>query len=119
MKVEKLKMKFFEFDQNNSGGHFDVNKKVCHRVFIEAKTEQEAIAKFKPMIEDQSSSCPCCGDRWNIDWAEEITFPLVYSKENNIILKGIISYCKYLKKEHGWTEPDCRLYYANGKIKDI
>ena len=32
---------FYEFDQNNSGGHFTVNDKVCHRLFIEAEIEIE------------------------------------------------------------------------------
>lgn len=57
-------MIFFEFNQNNSGGHFDVNENVAHRVIIEAETYQEALKKFEPMIKNQSSSCPCCGERW-------------------------------------------------------
>lgn len=43
----------------------DVDSNVCHRVFIEAESAEQAIAKFEPMIENQSSSCPCCGDRWS------------------------------------------------------
>lgn len=65
--------KFYRFDQNDSGGNFVVNELVCHRVIIEAMSEEEALAKFKPMIENQSASCPCCGDRWGIDYADEIT----------------------------------------------
>ena len=61
-----MKTKFYEFSQNNSGGFFDVNDKVCHRVVIEAKNEKEAISIITPMVEDQSSSCPCCGDRWSL-----------------------------------------------------
>lgn len=58
-------MKFYQFTQNNSGGSFDVNENVCHRVIIEASSEKEAIDLFNPLIEDQSSSCSCCGDRWS------------------------------------------------------
>lgn len=57
---------FYVFDQNNSGGSFDVDKNVCHRVVIEAKSEEEAISKFEPMVENQSGSCSCCGDRWSM-----------------------------------------------------
>lgn len=55
---------FFNFTQNNSGGTFDVDENVCHRVIIEAIDEKHAISIFKPMIENQSGSCSCCGDRW-------------------------------------------------------
>lgn len=63
--------KFYEFSQNNSGGSFDVDENVCHRVVIEAASEEEAIKKMEPLIENQSSSCPCCGDRWTL-YADEI-----------------------------------------------
>lgn len=43
----------------------DVDDNVCHRVFIEAETSKDAQNKFEPMIENKSSSCPCCGDRWS------------------------------------------------------
>ncbi len=59
-----MNTKFFEFNQNNSGGYFDTDDNVCHRVIIEAETEEQAKEIFKPMIENASSSCPCCGDRW-------------------------------------------------------
>lgn len=64
-------MKFYEFTQNNSGGYFDVDENVSHRVIIEAETEEEAEEKFRPMIENQSGSCECCGERWWVS-AEEV-----------------------------------------------
>ena len=63
---------FFEFNQNNSGGYFDVNGNVCHRVIIEANNSEHAKEIFEPMIEDQSGSCPCCGDRWSTYDPDEI-----------------------------------------------
>lgn len=60
----EIETKFYEFTQNNSGGHFDVDENVCHRVVIEAINADHARSIFEPMIEDQNSSCPCCGDRW-------------------------------------------------------
>jgi hypothetical protein len=67
-----IQTKFYEFIQNNSGGYFDVDENVCHRVIIEAMDEKHAIALFIPMIENQSSSCPCCGVRWSPEYADEI-----------------------------------------------
>lgn len=61
---KELEAKFYEFNQNNSGGHFDVDDNVCHRVIIEALDENHAQSIFDPMVENQSSSCSCCGDRW-------------------------------------------------------
>jgi hypothetical protein len=64
--------KFFEFKQNNSGGYFDVDDKVCNRVVVEADSLQEAIDIMEPMVENQSGSCPCCGDRWSLSYADEV-----------------------------------------------
>lgn len=36
---------FYDFSQNNSGGYFIVNERVCHRLLIEADSESEAISK--------------------------------------------------------------------------
>lgn len=66
-----METKFYEFNQNNSGGHFDVDDNVCHRVIIEAKDEHHALELFEPMIEYQSGSCPCCGERWYLS-ADEV-----------------------------------------------
>lgn len=62
-------MKMFEFNQNNSGGGFDVDDKVCHRVFIEANNEEEANEKASELGiyfygVDSGRDCDCCGDRW-------------------------------------------------------
>ncbi len=72
-KQEKpLQTKFYEFNQNNSGGSFDVDENVCHRVIIEAVDANHALSIFEPMIENQSGSCPCCGDRWSTYDPDEI-----------------------------------------------
>ena len=60
---------FYEYNQNNSGGSFDVDKEVCHRVYIEADNKDDAyfIAQSKGIYFDGVSSgrdCGCCGDRW-------------------------------------------------------
>ena len=56
LKIQKMERtiqtKFYEFNQNNSGGHFDVDENVCHRVIIEAMDEKHAVALFEPMIDN-------------------------------------------------------------------
>lgn len=62
-------MKFYEFSQNNTGGSFVTDDKLCHRVVIEATSEKEAIQKAEEIgiyfdgVEN-GMDCPCCGDRW-------------------------------------------------------
>ena len=73
---------FFEFDQNNTGGHFTVDKNLCHRLFIEASDTGTAIDKAVAMGVyfngcDDGSDCPCCGDRWHEPY-DPITFPHKY-----------------------------------------
>lgn len=66
---------FYLFSQNNSGGSFIVNDKVCHRLFIEADDEGEAlqIAESLGCYWDgvnKGLDCPCCGDRWSTYYDE-------------------------------------------------
>lgn len=60
---------FYKFTQNNSGGSFHVDESVCHRLFIEATSENKAISIAEKLgcywngVND-GIDCPCCGDRW-------------------------------------------------------
>lgn len=61
---------FYQFNQNNSFGRFEVDDKVCHRLFIEADSSEEAISKAEELGcywngVAEGIDCPCCGDRWN------------------------------------------------------
>ena len=101
LKIQKMKRtiqtKFYEFNQNNSGGHFDVDENVCHRVIIEAMDEKHAVALLEPMIENQSGSCSCCGDRWSTEYAYEINFD-EYKEEGYSV--GVYSH--YPDAEQRW-----------------
>lgn len=62
-------LKFYELCQNNSGGSFHVDDKVCHRLFIEASSDDDATdialdlgVYFNGC--DTGQDCSCCGDRW-------------------------------------------------------
>ena len=65
-------MKFYEFSQNNSGGSFDVDSKICHRLFIEAESSKaanqiaEELGCYWDGV-DKGMDCNCCGDRWYRD----------------------------------------------------
>lgn len=57
------------YDQNNSGGSFDLNENISHRVVIEAESSYEAseIAESLGIYFNgcnEGMDCPCCGDRW-------------------------------------------------------
>lgn len=60
---------FYEFNQNNSGGYFNVDKMVCHRIIIESNSYEEAMDKAESIGcywngVEKGIDCPCCGDRW-------------------------------------------------------
>lgn len=80
--------KFYEFTQNNSGGSFDVNDKLCHRLIIQAINEDDAISKAETLGcywngVSKGYDCDCCGDRWhcypdeiNIERYNEVGYPV-------------------------------------------
>lgn len=60
---------FYEYFQNNSGGGFDVDDKVCQIVVIEANSAAEAntITIDLGIYFDgctEGLDCNCCGGRW-------------------------------------------------------
>ena len=64
-----METKFYEINQNNTGGSFVTNDKLCHRLFIEADSESEATDKAEDLGcywngVDDGMDCSCCGDRW-------------------------------------------------------
>lgn len=158
--------KFYEIDQNNTGGSFDVDDKLCHRLFIEADSEDDAIRKAESLGcywdgVSKGIDCPCCGDRWypcaneinlqkyveegyyigeyniggkveseklwfakygNLKRKAEPVWTKPYSVESfgtNVFFYNIVEYAQYLSNEYGWTKPDCRIYYADGKVTEI
>jgi hypothetical protein len=75
-------MKFYEYKQNNSGGSFVTNDKLCHRLFIEADSISAANEKARSLgvYFDGCASgndCSCCGDRWYPPY-EALEFPYTY-----------------------------------------
>ena len=116
----KHNLKWFLFQQNNSGGYFDVDNKVCHRVFIQATNASEAedIAEGLGIYfngVDNGNDCGCCGDRWSS--ADIVELPVKYF--GAIELTTVEEYAQYLADTYGSTTPDGRLFYKNGNVVDV
>ena len=68
-------MKFYTFDQNNSGGYYIQNDTfgICEVVIIEANNASTAWEKLKS-LEDEVPNlfnyCGCCGERWS-NWNDD------------------------------------------------
>jgi hypothetical protein len=85
MAKKEAGLKFYEYSQNNTGGSFVTDDKLCHRLFIEANssTEADEIAEGFGCYwngVDEGSDCPCCGDRWYSGYVVDIS---TMTKEKN------------------------------------
>jgi len=115
---------FYEFSQNNSGGSFDVDNNVCHRLFIEAETSKQAKNKAKELGVyfngcDKGIDCNCCGDRWyKVDESDKIDLMSI-SKSYGIEFKDVKDYAQYLANKYGATTPDSRIFYVDNSIDEI
>ena len=126
---------FYEFNQNNSGGHFVVNDKLCHRLFIEADNEYEAIKKAEELGcywygVAEGRDCSCCGDRWHKDWLEPVNMEKFMNKGyrayvydgiyNNTISEWNKRYGKYdVVEPPKWDEEYSRRYLGRIKFNNI
>lgn len=79
-------MKWFQFNQNNSGGKMVVNDQVSDHVFIQAPSADaanslaERIGIYFNGVAD-GNDCECCGDRWSEQIHEEGDLePLVWGR---------------------------------------
>jgi len=66
-------VKFYTYDQNNSGGYFIINNAVCEYLIIEANNVDEADHIMREITYDYSNYCECCGERWQDFWGEKGT----------------------------------------------
>jgi hypothetical protein len=106
-------MAFYIWNQNNSGGSFDVDDDVSHRVVIEADSYELAEARaFDFGIYyngvDRGRDCDCCGDRWYE--GHEVT-------ERDLGGKTLEEYLQECATKWGMEDPDIILHYADGSKK--
>lgn len=102
-KQEKVnKMKFYTYSQNNSGGYFIDNERVCEYLIIEAETVKEANARMEEITADYREYCECCGERWHECWDEDDgkTYPNIYGVPVERVTKSLFRNKAYLYR-HG------------------
>ena len=82
-----VETKYFSFNQNNSGGGFDINEKngIGEYVIIEALNKEHACTRAEEIgiyFDGQSAGidCRCCGDRWDEPWEGGTDSPMLYGK---------------------------------------
>lgn len=101
----KKKLNFYEYNQNNSGGSFTVNKELAHRVFIEAENRERAdeiafgLGIYFNGVND-GVDCRCCGDRWNTP--DELVFPYRYGTFTKERAEKIVKKYKVGVKKTTW-----------------
>ncbi len=142
-------LKWFEFSQNNSGGNFDIDDKLCHKLYIQAYNASEAVDKALAMGVyfdgcSMGMDCGCCGDRW-YETDEELslyygsfgekelalleglfkyeTVPTKYENYKNhkdVIFVSIEEYAQYLADAYSLgSKVDGRIFYYDGKVVEI
>lgn len=61
---------YYTYYQNNSGGRFDEDDRVCQYVIIQAVSAADADCRAKTIGiyfdgVEKGLNCECCGDRWD------------------------------------------------------
>ncbi len=118
-------LRWYEFDQNNSGGVFVMNEDVSIKVFIQAKHTPSAnqIAEDIGIYFDgceQGMDCDCCGDRWYRVGDHLASFTTYFWRGENAEYDNISDYAQALANDSMWAKkgkPAMILYFANGSIK--
>lgn len=84
-------LRWWHFNQNNSGGYFIDNDIVSHDVFIQANNANEARDKAEVIFEPFSEYCQCCGERWYVYCREDegTELPSAYGEPVNQISAGL------------------------------
>ena len=105
---------FYHFNQNNSGGRWQIDGKLCHHVIIEAANATEANGLAEELgiyfngVED-GCDCECCGDRWHSVWGQGKAEPLIYVDH-----PATYNDC--------FAEPGevfCRVFYLDGRVAEF
>jgi hypothetical protein len=81
-------IKFYTFNQNNSGGSFHLDKDagLTHYVIFQATSKEDTIDRAEKAGiyfdgVDDDTDCQCCGDRWYVPYDDEGTItPEIYGK---------------------------------------
>ena len=98
-------LKWFNFNQNNSGGYYIENDEVGFDVYIQAVDAKTAIRKAEHVFSGHSEYCDCCGGRWSYYVDDSDGFPEPQK------------YGEHLEESKSWFGETAILHYANGKVE--
>ena len=103
-------MKYYTFNQNNSGGGFHTDEAVAEYVIIQAYSAEDANERAENIGiyfngVDSGMDCPCCGDRWyHVSERDGYSVPAIYGTPLE----------ELFKKKKRWGGPhsmdDVRIY---------
>jgi len=119
---ELAQLKWYIFDQNNSGGHFHYDDEVAEKVLIEAIDLEDALSVaerigiyFNGCASGQD--CDCCGDRWSQPWDDDghSEFPTLWCWHGKTKDKHV-SVDEYISEFCPEDERPVRVHYKNGEI---
>lgn len=102
LETQPVALKWFRFGQNNSGGGWIENNDVQADVFIQAPNAETARELMRKIAEPYMEYCPCCGERWSIEYVEDddgYDVPTVYGAS---ILDGYKRFMGGKAILHGW-----------------
>ena len=99
-----VKLKWFCFRQNNSGGHFVVDDVQAHDVYVQAATADEAWNRIKDQLD--YSYCHCCGERWS-NWLDDDDGCDVPTKYDEVM---------WNRKPDNWFNDEARLHFYDGRV---
>lgn len=105
-------LKWYHYNQNNSGGSFDVNDKLCGNVYVQAPTitVANALAEDMGIYFDGVATgcdCDCCGDRWySPEELNKSDWEVKESAQNHA-------------DKYSWTKPAARMFYLNGVVEEF
>ncbi len=107
---------FYTYNQNNSGGSFDLTESLTHHVIIEANSSSEADSKLESLGGyfngcDSGRDCDCCGDRWSNAWHNDgEPEPMAYGKKASEYVGS--------PGQHNWMPAgkEVVVHYADGTV---
>jgi hypothetical protein len=105
--VQVVKLKWYHYSQNNSGGHFIVDDMVANDIFVQARNAAEANLIAEKITEDSAMSwCECCGERWYISAYEDSGMPVPSTYEGPYYPGGLF-------------RDEARFHYYDGRVEKI
>lgn len=102
-------MPFFEYSQNNSGGHMSQSGGLASNVYIEATDARESRYKAKSLGIyfngcDKGRDCGCCGDRWH-----------KARDSDAMTMDGLLEHLKIVSK-YRTSYPDYKIHMKDGRV---